>query len=80
LLTRTLADLIDGRFVGAFSTIRASLPQRLIAVQVAEAQIALVDQWVKGRIACRVEIMAQALHASTNAIVRAHGISRLPAA
>jgi AcrR family transcriptional regulator len=71
LLTRALADLLDERLRGSFS-----VAQRLVAIQLAEAQIALVDQWVSGKIACRIEAMAEALHASTNAIVRAHGVAR----
>ncbi|MBL8779569.1 MAG: TetR/AcrR family transcriptional regulator [Alphaproteobacteria bacterium] len=79
LLTRALVDLIDERLCVSFVAARATVAQRLIAIQLAEAQIALVDQWINGRIACRIESMAEALHASTNAIVRAHGVARRPA-
>jgi AcrR family transcriptional regulator len=78
LLTRALADLIDEHLYCSFSAAQATMAQRLIAIQLAEAQIALVDQWISGKIACRIEAMAEALHASTNAIVRAHGVVRRP--
>ena len=42
-----------------------------MAVQIADAQLALVDNWISGKIACRLEATAEALHASTNAMVRA---------
>lgn len=76
LLTRALADLIDERLGSSFCIAQATVAQRLIAIQLAEAQLALVDQWISGRIACGIEAMAGALHASTNAIVRAHGVAR----
>jgi AcrR family transcriptional regulator len=76
LLTRALADLIDERLCGSFAVAQATMAQRLIAIQLAEAQLALVDQWISGKIACRIEAMAGALHASTNALVRAHGVVR----
>lgn len=74
LLTRALADLIDDRLATWPLPARDSVPRRLIAIQLAEAQLALVDQWVAMRVACRVEAMAAALHASTNAIVNAYGL------
>lgn len=77
LLTRALADLIDERLCSC-STAQVMVAQRLISIQLAEAQIALVDQWISGKIACRIEAMAAALHASTNAIVRAHGVAWRP--
>jgi AcrR family transcriptional regulator len=69
LLTRALADLVEPKL--AQPAARGALGRRVVAVHIAEAQLALVDQWIVGRIPCRIEAMAAGLHASTNAIVRA---------
>jgi len=68
---KCLADLIEPRLV-AFARDgrgRAVVPPRLIALQIAEAQIALIANWLIGGNACRTEAMAEALVASTNAMV-----------
>ena len=67
LLSRTLAALIEPRLGDA----KAIVPRRLVALQIAEAQLALIDAWISGRAACTSEAMAAALHASTNALGRA---------
>ena len=71
LLTRALAELIEARLADIRPVGRGGLARQVIAVHIAEAQLALVAQWIPGRVPCRIEAMAAALHASTNAMVRA---------
>jgi AcrR family transcriptional regulator len=47
------------------------VPRKLIARQIAEAQIALVAHWLVGGVSCRPEAMAEALVLSTRAITSA---------
>lgn len=51
------------------------LPSRLAAIHLAEAQLALVESWLRGRAFATVEDLATALHqsskASANALIRA---------
>lgn len=67
LLSRTLTPMIEARLPDG----KTIAPRRLIALEIAEAQLALVDAWIMARVACSIEAMAATLHASTNAIVRA---------
>jgi AcrR family transcriptional regulator len=45
----------------------------IIALQVADAQLALLEIWVLGRPACELESMVKALTVSSNALVRSFG-------
>ena len=47
------------------------MPLGLIALQLAEAQIALVAHWLLGNAACKSEAVAEALVAETRALVAA---------
>ena len=70
LLTRTLTEMLEKRL--AAGALGAPLvARRVAALQIAEAQLALVDNWISGRAACEAAAMAEALHASTNALVKA---------
>jgi AcrR family transcriptional regulator len=70
---RCLAELIEPRLAALARETRARpvVPQRLIALHIAEAQLALVANWLMGNAACSAEALAEALVASTNAIVTA---------
>lgn len=69
-LGRALSELIEERLAVLYPAMQGIVGRRLAAVQIAEAQLALVDHWISGRAACGIEAMAEALHASTNAITR----------
>lgn len=69
-LGRALVELIEERLALLYPAMQGIVGRRVAAIQIAEAQLALVDQWISGRAACGIEDMAEALHASTNAITR----------
>ena len=56
-----LAEMIESRLAVLSRETRAHpiLPQRLIALQVAEAQLALVANWLMGKAACSAEALAK---------------------
>ena len=64
--TRALAELIEGRLV-QLSEFRASVPNGLGAAYLASAIFGLIDEWLCGRQACSVPVLAKALRASTHA-------------
>jgi AcrR family transcriptional regulator len=66
---KCLADLIEPRVVKLIRQTRAQplLPPELIAMQIAEGQIALITHWLLGKPSLKPEAVAQALKASTHA-------------
>lgn len=70
---RCLAGLIEPRLaaIARNSGARPLLPLPLIALQLAEAQIILVSNWLGGKFACKPETVAEALIADTSATVSA---------
>ncbi|MGN6514410.1 MAG: TetR/AcrR family transcriptional regulator [Rhizomicrobium sp.] len=70
---KSLARLIEPRLVKLIRQTRAQplLPPELIAVQIAEGQIALITHWLLGRASLRPEAVAEALKASTHASLAA---------
>ena len=60
ILARNQADLVEARLRVMDMTIR--LPLRLAAIQVAEAQLALIESWMRGRAYCSSAVLASALH------------------
>jgi AcrR family transcriptional regulator len=67
---RCLAAMIEPRLASALRKsggARPALPLGLIALQLAEAQIALVANWLGGNFPCRPEAVAEALIALTQA-------------
>jgi AcrR family transcriptional regulator len=67
-----LAGLIEPRLtllLRGSHTLRPMLPLSMIAAQIAEAQIALVSNWLMGRNAAKPEVVAEALIAVTHANV-----------
>jgi len=65
VLSRNQADLIESRLNGTGSP--AQIPSRLAAISIGEAQLALVESWMRGRAFARVEDVAAALHHSSRA-------------
>jgi AcrR family transcriptional regulator len=66
---KCLATMIEPRLatVSRLAPGRPILPLPLIALQLAEAQIALVANWLTGKLACKPEAIAEALIATTQA-------------
>jgi hypothetical protein len=48
---------------------RQLVPRSLIALQVAEMQIALITHWLSGRYSLKSEVVAEMLIANTRALV-----------
>ncbi|MFZ6647675.1 TetR/AcrR family transcriptional regulator [Undibacterium sp. TJN25] len=70
LLANTLAGLIAARLAQA-PVLRPLAPLELIARQIADSQLALVESWVIGRPACSIEAATAALIQGTRALASA---------
>jgi AcrR family transcriptional regulator len=68
---RCLAELIEPRLalVSRHTRARPILPLPLIALEIAEVQIALVTHWLLGNAAAKPDAVAEALIAATRALV-----------
>lgn len=67
ILARSLSEAIEARL----QTGSLALPASLAATQLAEAQLAVVEAWLRGRAFCRAEDMAAALYRTTRASIAA---------
>ena len=65
VLCRNQADLIERRVRNSAATLK--LPLRLAAIHLADAQISLIEAWLRGRAPCAVNSIASALFRSTRA-------------
>lgn len=65
ILALSLSEIIEGRLREEDEAL--VLPHRLIAIYLAEAQLGLVEAWLRGRAFGAVEDVAAALHQSTRA-------------
>ncbi len=73
-IVRALAELLEeplGRVARTTPGCEPIVPLRLVALQLAEAQIGLVDHWLTSGLPCRAEDVAEALVATTQAMVTA---------
>lgn len=70
VLISALAVLLSER-LRARPPVQPLLPLDVIARQIAEAQLALIDAWIAGRPAMDIDAAAAALHLSTAALVNA---------
>jgi AcrR family transcriptional regulator len=59
VLSRNQADLVELRLRQNESL---RLPSRLAAIEIAEAQLALIESWMRGRAFCSIEQLAEGLH------------------
>ncbi len=64
---KCLGEMIEPRLAAAARRARPVLPLKLIALQIAEAQIALVAHWLLSAAAVKPEAVAEALIAQTQA-------------
>ena len=69
LLVRVLASHIEPRLPPGT---KLQLPAGLLALHLAEAQLGLLDHWLTSKFTCRAETIAEAIFATTQALVTAH--------
>jgi AcrR family transcriptional regulator len=67
VLARQQADLIEARLRALADGRDLALPSRLAAIQIAEAQLALVESWLRGRAFAGGDQIAAGLHRTTRA-------------
>lgn len=67
ILARALAQMIEARLEEMAVGGAAMIPLRLAAIQLAEAQFALVEAWLRGKAHCTSARLAAAFHASSRA-------------
>ena len=65
ILARNQTDLVELRLRAMSSQL--ALPSRLAAIQIAEAQLALIESWLRGRAPCSVETLGDGLFRSSRA-------------
>ena len=71
ILSRSLAELIEKRLSEMVGKRRGLVTPRLAAIQVAEAQLVLVETWLRGKAASTPAALTEALHASSRAGAKA---------
>lgn len=67
VLARNQIDLVESRLRSIEPTRGLNLPPRLAAAQIAEGQLALLENWMRGRAFCSIENLAAGLHRSSRA-------------
>lgn len=65
ILARSLADMVERHF--REMGLGNPLPPRLAALAIAEGQLALVENWLRGRAHCSVQDLADGLHRTSRA-------------
>jgi AcrR family transcriptional regulator len=78
LWVKSLAALIEPRLAAKSSGIRLDLPRSLVALVVAEMQIAMITQWLMCRSTVKTELIAATLVANTRAMLSAFSRSERP--
>jgi AcrR family transcriptional regulator len=71
LWVKILADLIEPRLAARTGGSRSDLPRSLVALMIAEMQIALITHWLTYRSALKAELIAATLIANTRAMLSA---------
>ena len=66
---KSLAALIEPRLAARTGGLRSDLPRSLIALMIAEMQIALITHWLTWKSALKTELIAATLIANTGAMV-----------
>lgn len=75
LWVKSLAALMESRLAARSGGPRSELPRSLVAVMIAEMQIALITHWLTRKSTLRAELIAVALVANTRAMLSAFGRS-----
>jgi AcrR family transcriptional regulator len=71
ILSRSLAGLIETELRALGQGMKGLAPLRLASIQLAEAQLALTEAWLRGKAAATPTALAASLHASSRAGARA---------
>jgi AcrR family transcriptional regulator len=71
ILARSLSEMIEARLHTSNGGRPLLLPYRLAAIQIAEAQFALIENWLRGRAFADAETVATALHHSSRVLALA---------
>lgn len=71
ILARTLGEMVEMHLREMKHGERMALPYRLGAIHVAEGQLALVENWMRGRAYCTTAALGEALHRSSRASAEA---------
>lgn len=67
IIALSLCEMIEARIRHAYDAGSVILPLRLAAIQLAEGQLALIENWLRGRAFARAEDLARALHRTSRA-------------
>ena len=67
ILAQSFGELVEARLHRHFGGHPLIIPYRLAAIQLAEAQLALVENWLRGRAFASVEGMTEALYRTSRA-------------
>jgi len=78
LWVKSLAALIEPRLTAKAGMVRPDIPRPLVALMIAEMQIALIVHWLSSRPTLKPEPIASALIANTHAMLSAFGRSDRP--
>jgi AcrR family transcriptional regulator len=73
LWVQSLAALIEPRLAARTGGSRSDLPRSLVALMIAEMQIALITHWLTCKSALKAELIAATLIANTRAMLSAFG-------
>jgi hypothetical protein len=73
LWVKSLAALIEPRLAARTGGSRSDLPRSLVALMIAEMQIALVTHWLTSRPSLKAELVATVFLANTDAMLSASG-------
>jgi hypothetical protein len=78
LWVKSLAALIELRLAARTGGSRSDLPRSLVALMIAEMQIAMITQWLMCRSTVKTELIAATLVANTRAMLSAFSRSERP--
>ena len=74
VMAKQLARLIEDRLTGGDEP--AAIPASLLAVQIAQGQLALIGEWLSGRHGCSAAQIAATLQTTAYAVVTANRVKR----
>ena len=69
LWVKSLAALIEPRLAARTGGMRPEFPRPLVALMIAEMQIALITHWLTGRSPLKADLIAEALMSNTHAMI-----------
>jgi AcrR family transcriptional regulator len=78
LWVKSLAALIEPRLTARTGGVRPDFPPLLVALMIAEMQIALITHWLTGKSTVKADLIAEALVSNTRAMISAFSKSERP--